>query len=243
MSDDFDLRLAAWLDGSLSDDELAAFEADLARDPALAAKAAQWQANDAFIAGALGPIAEEPIDDALLAKLGLAAPAAPPLAPAPSAIASAPLAANDNAPWWRRHALPLGGAIAASLVAVLLIATPGAPQRDALSLALDSTPSLKQAKLADGRVIEPTVTVRAADGRWCREFRSGGDTSLACRGATSWKIEATATGSGPADGSEVGLAAGGDTGPLDASYRQIGASDPLGADEEASLIAKGWSQR
>lgn len=233
MSDDSEERLAAWLDGALSPEEAAAFEAELERDPALAAKAAQWQANDAFIAGALAPLGEEPLDHAMLARLGLAGEsAAPTLA-----------AANDNPPWWRRHALPLGGAIAASLVAALLLTMPRAAQRDGLSVALDTTPSLKQARLADGRVIEPTLTLRAADGRWCREFRAGGETSLACRGDKGWSIEATAKGEGPADAGQIGLAGGADTAGLDAAYRRIGASDPVGADREAALIAGKWRER
>ena len=242
MSDDSEARLAAWLDGALSPEEAAAFEAELERDPALAAKAAEWQANDAFIAGALRPLGEVPLDDAMLARLGLAETPAEARATAPPATAPA-VAANDNPPWWRRHALPLGGAIAASLVAALLLTLPRAAQRDGLSIALDTTPSLKQARLADGRVIEPTLTLRAADGRWCREFRSSGETSLACRGDKGWTVEATAKGEGPARGAEIGLAGGADTAALDAAYRRIGAGDPVGADREAALIAGEWQAR
>ena len=76
MNNDSEERLAAWLAGALPPDEAAAFEAELAENPALAAKAREWQANDAFIAGAMLPIAEMPIDAAMLAKLGLAGPVA-----------------------------------------------------------------------------------------------------------------------------------------------------------------------
>lgn len=231
MSDVNDDQLAAWIDGALSAKEAAAFEAELARDPVLAARAEEWKANDAFIAGALRPIADMPIDDAMLARLGL------------TEVAPLRLAANDNPPWWRRHALPLGGAIAASLVAALLLTVPQASPRDGLSLALDTTPSLQSARLADGRVIEPTLTVRASDGRWCREFRSAGETSLACRDNKAWQVEATGKGSGPADSGEIGLAAGADSAALEGTYRRIGATDPVGADQEAKLIANGWDER
>lgn len=232
MSDDIDERLAAWLDGALSPDEAAAFERELESNPELARRAAEWQANDAFLKGALAPLAETPVDGDLLARMGLAEPAA------------APLAANDNQPFWRRHALPLGGAVAASLAALLLLAVPqrGA-ELDALSLALDTTPSLTATRLADGRTIQPTLTVRAADGRWCREFRDNAKTALACRGDKGWTIEGEAAATGPAASNEIGLAAGGDGAGLDAVYRRIGASDPVGQPEETALIKQGWSRR
>jgi hypothetical protein len=225
MTEETEQRLAAWLDGALAPEDAAAFEAELAADPELAARAANWRANDTFLAEALAPLAERPIDPALLAKMGLAAPAA----------------ANDNPPWWRRHGVPLGGAIAASLAMVLLLVQPGEQRRDALSLALDTTPSLKPAQLKDGRVIEPTLTLRAADGRWCREFRSGGTISLACRKEGRWTVEGEARGNGPAASGDLGLAGGAENGALDALYRKIGASDPVGAAREAELIAKGWN--
>ncbi|WP_305017142.1 hypothetical protein [Mycobacterium tuberculosis] len=37
-----------------------------------------------------------------------------------------------------------------------------------------------------------SLTVRAADGRWCREFRDGAKTALACRGDKGWTIEGEA---------------------------------------------------
>jgi Putative zinc-finger len=237
MSNDIDERLAAWLDGALSPEEAAAFEREMEADPALARRAQEWRANDAFIAAALAPIAAAPIGDDLLARMGLGDPA-------PAAAPPPPVAANDNPPWWRRHGLPLGGALAAGLAAVLLLATPrGGAAPDDFSLALDTTPSLQKARLADGRVIEPTLTVRAADGRWCREFRSGAQSGLACRDEDGWQVEATSDRSGPADQGEISLAGGADGAALDAAYRRIGASDPLGAGEEAGLIARGWGDR
>lgn len=236
MNDDIDERLAAWLDGALSPEEAAAFEAELEANPELAERAANWQANDRFIAGALAPIGEAPVDDALLARLGLAAPE-----PAPVANLQA---ANDNPPWWRRHALPLGGAIAASLVAVMILTTQAGRQRpDDLSLALETTPSLGQVRLADGRTVQPTLTVRAADGRWCREYRIGQSLGLACREDGRWKVKAEAGGSGPDATEQIGLAAGADASVLDAVYKRLGASDPLGAEAEAGAIRSRWDRR
>jgi hypothetical protein len=233
MSDDIDNQLAAFLDGAMDDADAAAFEARLAADPQLAARAEQWLSNDCRIAAALAPIALDPITPALLDRLGLgeSAPSAPP----------GTRAANDNSPWWRRHALPLGGAVAAGLAAILLL-TPhaaNAPRRD-LSFALETGVSLSPVKLADGSTVTPTLTVRAADGRYCREYREARGVGLACREGGRWKVEARGQGDGPADNVAIGVAGGADASALDAGYRRIGASDPLDARTEAGLIAKGW---
>lgn len=223
-------RLAAFLDGALSPDEAEAFAAELEADPALAARAANWRANDQLIADAFAPVADQPIDADLLGKLGLAAPAVP-------------LAANDNPPWWRRHALPLGGAIAASLVAALLLVPRGAPgPQDAVSMALDSTPSGKAVELADGRELTPVLTLRAADGRWCREYRIDATEALACREGKGWKVEAEARGNATASTDRIVLA-GGEGSPLDPAHQRLGTADPIDPAAEAALIAGHWSGR
>lgn len=233
MNDELEERLAAWLDGAMPDAEAAEFEQLLESDPALAERAANWRANDQFIAGAFAPLAEQAIDPALLARMGLAEPAIP-------------AAANDNPPWWRGRELALGGgALAAGLALVLvLLGQGGNPARpDALTLALDSTPSLKVARLADGRSIEPRLTVRAADGRWCREFAEGERLALACRGEQGWQVVGEGQATSAQQGGKVVLAGGTDSSALDAAYRQIGASDPLDGATEAQLIAGGWRSR
>ncbi|MES2301452.1 MAG: hypothetical protein V4521_05155, partial [Pseudomonadota bacterium] len=153
-----------------------------------------------------------------------------------------PLAANDNPVWWKRHALPLGGAIAASIAAALLIVPNGpAESSDALSLALDHTPSLAQATLPDGRTITPILTARAGDGRWCREFGDGGEVALACRDAKGvWAIEAKAKGAAPADNTAFAVASGKDSAVLDAANARLKTADPLDAQAERALIAKEW---
>ena len=228
-----DEQLAAWLDGALSPAEAEAFAQALESDPALAAKAEVWQANDRAMAQVFFA-AERPIDDALLARLGLAeAPAAVPVL--------APVAANDNPRqarlgWWAG-----GSALAASFAAALFLTLRPPAPADGLSDALDRTASLASAQLADGRTVTPLLTVRAADGRWCREFREGDETALACRGGTGrWSVEARGKGSGAADSGAIAVASGADPAPLEAAYRQLKASDPVGAADEQALIAKGW---
>ncbi|MFM5948446.1 MAG: anti-sigma factor family protein [Novosphingobium sp.] len=226
-------RLSAWLDGAMTPDEARAFEAELERDPALAERAATWRANDSFISGALAPLADEPIDADLLAKMGLAEPQ------------PMPTAANDNPVWWRRSWLPVGGALAAGL-ALVLVLTPrpdAVPQDGGLSLALETTPALKQARLADGRMIEPVLTARAADGRWCREYRLADQTGIACRTGQGWKVEAEGKTPAPQTGGDIQLAGGAGSAAIDAAHARLGTADPLDTAGEQALIAKGWGDR
>jgi len=234
MTEEMEQRLAAWLDGTMTEAEMAEFEKLLESDPELAVRAANWKANDQFIAGAFAPLADAPVDPDLLQRLGLAEPATP-------------VAANDNAPWWRGRGWALGGgALAASLaLAVVLVGQGGTPTRpDELSLALDTTPSLETATLADGRTVQPRLTVRGRDGRWCREYISGDQDALACRGDKGWEVIGTGKAAPQQAGSgEVVLAGGEDGAALDAAYAKIGASDPLSAQAEAELIKGRWLRR
>lgn len=235
MIDETEEQLAAFLDGAMGEAEAAEFEARLSSDPELAARAEQWLANDRRIAAAFAPVALAPVAPELLQGMGLGNPI-----PA----AAAPSAANDNSPWWRRHALPLGGAVAASLAAILLL-TPRngeTPQRD-LSFALETGRSLAPVQLADGSSVTPTLTVKAADGRWCREYRQASTVGLACRDAGHWKVEAQGAGSGPADGGEIAVASGADGSALDDGFARLRASDPIDGKDEAELIENGWPVR
>ncbi|MEO0032566.1 MAG: hypothetical protein RIS94_2324 [Pseudomonadota bacterium] len=223
-------RLAAWLDGALPAQEAHAFEDELAADPQLAALAETWRANDARIARALAPIADAPIDDALLARMGLA-----------DAPASVIAAANDNPPFAWRRVLSMGGAVAAACAAFLVIVHRPAPSADPLSQALDRTAALATATLPDGARVQPTLTVRAQDGRWCREYREGTGLALACREPDGrWRVEGRGSGQGAASDDSIALAGGAAPNGLDPAYRRLGASDPVDAVTEARLIGDGW---
>ena len=238
MTDTSDERLAAWLDGALSEHDAAAFVRELARDPRLAARAARWRANDRRLADAFAPLAQGGIDAAMLDRLGLG----PQDGAAPKVQPSFAQAANDNPPWWKRYRLPLSGAVAASAAAAVLLGMPhglGEPL-DPLSRALDTTPSLAQADLGQGRTIVPTLTVRARDGRWCREYRGGGRVALACRDNGRWKVEAEGAETAATPGDDYALAGGPDGAVLESAYRRIGASDPIDANAETRAIQAHW---
>ncbi len=245
MTDD-EALLTAYLDGEMSEAEAAAFEARLAAEPELMALAGDWRAVDQRITQALAPVAEAPVPEDILRRLGLAAPPAAALSPAALSPAAqpmaAPVAANDNREF-RRYAIGIGGAVAASLAAVLLLIPREAagPPHD-LSFALETSRSGQTVRLADGAQITPTLTVKAADGRYCREYRAPQGLGLACRNpGGGWTVTATGAGTGPADGGSIAVAAGPSGASLDSAYRKLGASDPLDPRAEEQLLRGGWS--
>ncbi len=239
-----DERIAAWLDGTMPEEEAARFEAELDSNPALAEQLTSWQENDDLLRAAYHAPIEQGVDQALLARMGLAEPAVE--------AKPVPQAANDN-PAWRRWAIPLGGALAASIaLAVMLTGNPmgtGAKSGSEAQFAqaMDQLPSRGEMAMADGGKVSPVLSFASADGRFCREFavtggaQSGG--GIACKGAAGWKVEArTGSGAQVADPGKIGTASGQDGGSLDSAYARLGASDPLTADAEARLIASGWKK-
>ena len=233
-SSERDERIAAYLDGAMSEAEAAAFEQALADDPALAADLECMAGNDSLLREAF---AEPAVDQAFIARMGLVEPG--------SSAAPTPLAANDNPPFWRRWSLPAGGAIAAGLALVLSLTLQQNSGTPGLSEALDATPSGQLASLEDGKSVTPMLSFAAGDGRFCREFAyrssSGERGGIACRGSSGWQIEAWGEGAAQLpDPGEIALASGAGEGSLDEAYARLKAGDPLLAEQEKALIERGW---
>jgi hypothetical protein len=237
-------NIMAFLDGRMSEDETRSFEDAMEQDADLADEVARLASNDQLLRDAFVAPMQEPIDEVLLARMGLRAPQ-------DAAISTYPAknAANDNPPFWRKWPWPVGGAIAASLAFMLVTQVGQGPKsQDALSLALDSTPSSSTARLADGKAITPRLSFAARDGRFCREFLQETNrksaTGIACRTDGQWSVEALAEGGAAMPGSdEIVTASGEDASKLDAAYRRLGASDPFDAKKERALIDRRWSDR
>jgi hypothetical protein len=235
---DRDERVAAWLDGTMSEDECALFEAEMESDPALAEQVAAWQENDALLRAAYGAPMTQAVDEALLARMGLAEKPA------------AHTAANDN-PLWRRWMLPAGGAMAAGLALVLWLGpNPPAGRSGSgtqFAAAMEQLPSRAVRVMADGGKVSPVLSFAAADGRFCREFAISGGAEpgggIACKDASGWKVEARSTSATlVADPGQIATAGGPDDQELAAAYVRLGASDPLSVDAERRLIAFGWKK-
>jgi anti-sigma factor RsiW len=249
-----DADLKAFLQGQLPEAQLAAIEAALADDPALAARveallddAAGTPAPniDAAVRAAFDPVLAEPLPPALVAA---ASPAVIDLAAARAA--RQPIAAPAG---WRRWGQ--GAALAASLAIGILIGT-GLPQTGgsnapliladadgtragpALAAALASTRSGVDA-VVPGGVMRPVISVRAGDGRLCRQFAvqqdAGALTALACRQGDQWQIVVAS--SSVAGRSEYALAAGPGEAAIEAALAALQAGEPLDAEGEAKALS------
>lgn len=237
-----DLRIAAYLDGAMSEEEALQFERELEADPELADEVARFAANDDLLRQAMAVDEGAGVDDAFLARMGLAEAAVAP--PPVSDQYASPEPANDNPPFWRRWQVGAGAAIAACLSLVLTFALPGTGH-SGLGDALENTPSGQLASLSDGARLTPILTFEAGDGRFCREFTfaisQSESSGIACRSSTGWQIEAWSDDAVEIpDSREIALASGGASDDLDAAYARLDAGDPLPIDREREIIVSGW---
>lgn len=205
-------------------------------------------ANDGLLQEAFaGPMAKG-VDDALLARMGLAGAGLS--QPAASVIDLAsrrpaePGIANDNPSGWSRWWLPLGGGVAAALALMVTFGL-GGGSSSSFDAALDATPSGQIAALEDGTKLTPVLSFRAGDGRYCREFSLGsgaaGGTGVACRDDGGWQVEALDQGATElASSDEIQVAGGADASGLDAAYDRLAAGDPLTGEAELEMITSNW---
>lgn len=237
--------ILAYLDGTLEGAALAAFKAELEQDTALAGDVARFVANEDLLRTAFDAPMQEPVDAALLERMGLG------IADKTGAGTAAPalVAANDNPPSWRRWQWPLSGAIAASIALIAVLQTgQGSPSISEFAAALESAPSATSVQLADGSSITPRLTFTTGEGHYCREYMQSGNAEsgvgIACRGEGDWHIEAWVKGGAMLqDSGEIATASGETPTDLETAYARLGASDPLNAETERALIGRNWSNR
>ena len=215
-------RLIAYVDGQL--DDRAAFEAEMAADPALAAEVARHQALAGRIGRAFAPVLDETV---------------------PPGLVAAASAANDRG---GRFGLPQWAAMAACLLVGVLAGRSVLPEggplvsRGGVMVARgDLGRALTTQLAADPGAVKVGVSFRRADGRYCRTFRSAPDrlAGLACRDGGRWIAE-TASAWAPPQG-EGYRTAGSDTPPeVLAAMDRLIAGDPLDAAAERAARDGGW---
>ncbi|TRD10916.1 hypothetical protein FGU71_02940 [Erythrobacter insulae] len=238
-----DLRIAAYLDGAMSEEEALQFEHELEADSELADVVARFASNDDLLRQAMATDEGHGIDDAFLARMGLAEAAA--ASPPANNRHASPEPANDNPPFWKRWQVGAGAAIAACLALVLTFALPGAGP-PGFGDALEATPSGQLASLGDGETLSPILTFEAGDGRFCREFTyataQSESSGIACRSTSGWKIEAWSDDAVDIpDSSEIALAGSDGPSSLDEAYDRLDAGDPLAVEKESQIMRNGWA--
>jgi negative regulator of sigma E activity len=120
----------------------------------------------------------------------------------------------------------------------LKITTAGLMARGVLAQALEHQPSMSVAAPAP---IQVALSLRAADGRFCRQFFIRSTTEgLACRETGGWRVVATAEQRAPEQETPGGYrTAGGEDGPVDQAVQALGGA-PLDPAAEARALQQGW---
>ena len=246
---DDDTLLSAYLDGELDDDTANRVTERLAREPELMRRLEAMQGADEATRQAFATLDERPMPAAVLDMLG--------------ADASAPAA--SVVPFPRRIArnfaqLPVALAASVALVAGFLasdalrdapldpygispagVVASGSDLHELLEQGVSAEPQ----QFADGSTGLLVLTFEDRTGDWCRQLVvDGGDDGIqgvACRRGGSWQVEALSFGAPSAAGGPFRQASGTTPAAVDSAIDAlIGSRDPLGADEEKSVISISW---
>lgn len=221
--------LIAYTDGELPQAERARFEAEMASDPKLKAEVARHRALVAQVNGAYAPVLDETV---------------------PARLRTVASAANDPGRAGVRRLAPWAAVAASLLVGVMVgrLALPDSSPlatkdgvlvaRGQLAIALSSQLS------AQPGVVKVGLTVKAADGRYCRTFADGADrlAGLACRRDGRWAARMVTAWS-PANnalGRPAYRTAGSETPPEVLAAVDGLAGQPLDAPAERAARDAGW---
>lgn len=228
----------AFVDGHLNSAARAAFEARLKIEPNLAARVASHRWMTRQVVAAYGPPPDERVDDAMIARLGLA---------------------DDNVTMLadhrrRRKQQRMTWAVRISAIAASLVLGIFAGQRLPAPQGLLNTDDQGQIiagrELADGlsnQLAGASGPVRIGisfrtDGGICRTFSTAhGVSGLGCRVGESWVVPMVATAGSPNKPTTEYQLAGGNVAPsvmAEVDHRIVGR--PLSVAEERTLKADGW---
>lgn len=240
-----DARLIAWIDGELEPAEAEAVAAEVAADPALAARADTHRRLKARISAAFGPLLEEPVpipERRPAPVVSLAAARAQRQERAEAEARAKP----DRPP--RRWAWP--GAVAACLLAGILVVhqigngvpAPGGgqgigDQAGALALAPQIADALDTQAAGQAGPVRVALSFRDKTGAYCRSFTAEHLGGVACRAGGGWQLRYASSPSSPPQGDY--RMAGGDAATMQVVQAMM-AGDPLDAGQERKARAAGW---
>lgn len=231
-----DETLMALADGALDPDTAANVRRRIADDPAAQSRLHQFQETRRLLSALRTPqTAPADTEDPLAAMIRKAAVGGGgpdvALSPAPDTVV-VPAAANLNRkPWF-------AAAAAAAVVALGLgwwnsTGQPNVPSLGAAEIAaLETLPSGQLGIGAGQAQLAMIASYRLADGTFCREFESGGRTTLACRDNAEWDVRLSHVAAG--GGQDYRPASGGEA--LEDQLAAIGATEPLSAEQEMQAL-------
>lgn len=217
--------MIAYVDGELDAAEHARFEAEIAADADLARAVERHRALARRVSAAYAPVLDEPIPPQLLAVAAAANDRAEPRGP-------------RLAPW---------AAVAASLVMGVLAGRALAPSSGPVAVADgglaargDLARALTSRLAADAGPVKVGLSLKTADGRYCRTFESASDhlAGLACRDGGRWRVRTLAAWS-PAPETAYRQAAS-DTPPEVLAAVDALSAEPLDAAAERAARDRGW---
>ena len=261
LTDDDRLAVMACVDGELPPADQAAFDARLAREPALAGAVARERALRARLQEAYAPVLDEPVPAGLLDLLAMPGEAVTAAAndPIPTGSNDAHRAALPHARRWHWREW---GAMAASLVlgvvfGARVLAPHPAPGADTLALAVGSDGAITaQGALRDaleqrvaGTVLDPNsdvavgLTFRNHARQYCRTFTlDNASSGIACKQAAGWVVANLEHSAGaPASAAGAYRTAASPFSPtLLQAVDAMRAGDTLDAAAETAARATGW---
>jgi hypothetical protein len=217
--------IVAHVDGELGVAARTRFEAEMAADPALAADVARHRALAQRVNGAYAPVLDESLPPQLLAVAA---------------------AANDRGRPAVGRLIPWA-AVAASLVVGVVAGRMALPEtgpltaRDGALVAQGQLAGVLSTGLASQPgVVKVGLTLKTADGRYCRTFQSAPDklAGLACRQDGRWRLR-TVTAWTPSAQSAYRTAGSDTPAEVLAAVDGLG-GQPLDAAAERAARDKGW---
>ena len=258
LTEDDRLLAMAYVDGELPPQDVAAFDARLVLEPALASVVARERTLRASLRSAYAPVLDEPVPAGLLDLLAMPAPA--------SANDPQPAGSNDAyraaLPHDRRWRWPTWGAMAASLAlgvvfGARLLVPQAATGGDALALnvggdgAITAQGGLRDAleQTVGGTVTDPNakvgvgLTFRNHAGQYCRTFAlDSASSGIACKQSEGWVVAQLEHGTNAREGEAGGYrtAASPLSPALLAAIDAMRAGDTLDAAAENAAKTRGW---
>ena len=251
-----DDMLMAFADGELDAKEREAVEKAMAADEAIAQRVQMFIETRACAKEAFEPMLDEPVPDALAAKIKdmVAASEAASAHADPGQVtdnvtvlkSKSDLAKPGGAPYW---SLPLAASIAlvAGAAAGFItgrgddVQTGGTHlsmlNAPAFSRALESVASGDERPFEDGGRFRAIASFRDDGGTFCREFEldeSNGSTvvGVACHGGAEWQLRFSVV----AGKTDAGYAPASSLEALDAYLGAVGAGEPLSTEDEAAAL-------